>query len=192
MASAWERRNCDQVSPVCRWPGSVPLALRMSQTVDAAPLMPGPASSPQILRYPRAGFSRASRRISARMLRRVAGRPVLPRLDLRSSGGGRCRGCLRTIVSGVISSRSPWRRAFGMTPSRAAGRARSAQSSFGRCGCRRRSTASWWRRIKISAVFHISSRRDDRNPAETRVIRTSAGRSVGAAGPIPPGRAARR
>jgi hypothetical protein len=43
-------------------------------------------------------------------------------------------------------------------------RARSAQSSFGRRGCRRCSTARWWRRIKISAVFHISSRRDSRNP----------------------------
>ena len=30
---------------------------------------------------------------------------------------------------------------------------------------------SWWRRIKISAVFHNSSRRDSRNPAATRVIR---------------------
>ena len=36
---------------------------------------------------------------------------------------------------------------------------------------RRCSTASWWRSIKISAVFHVSSRRDSRNPAATRVIR---------------------
>jgi hypothetical protein len=35
--------------------------------------------------------------------------------------------CQRRIVSGVISSRSPWRRAFGITLSRA----RSAQFSFG-------------------------------------------------------------
>ncbi len=46
MASAWERRNCDQVSPLCRRPGSMPLALRISQTVDAATLTPRPASSP--------------------------------------------------------------------------------------------------------------------------------------------------
>src|ERR1035438_2883101 len=60
----------------------MPLALRISHTVDAATFMPSPASSPWILRYPQPGFSRASRRTSARMLRRVAGRPVLPRLDL--------------------------------------------------------------------------------------------------------------
>src|SRR5216683_5451172 len=38
------------------------------------------------------------------------------------------------------------------------------------------STASWWRRIKISAVFHISSRRDSHNPAVTRVIRRNTNR----------------
>jgi hypothetical protein len=54
--------------------------------------------------------------------------------------------------------------------------ARSAQSSFGRRGCRRCSTLSWWRRIKISAVFHISSRRDSRNPAATRVISRNTNR----------------
>ena len=69
-------------------------------------------------------------------------------------------GCQRTIVSGVISSRSPWRRAFGTTPSWAG----SAQCNFSRSGCRRCSTASWWRRIRISAVFRISSRRDSRKP----------------------------
>jgi hypothetical protein len=58
------------------------------------------------------------------------------------------------IVSGLTSSLSRWRRAFGITLSRAAGRARSAQFSFGRRGCRRWSMGSWWRRIKISAAFH--------------------------------------
>ena len=46
MASAWERRNCDQASPASRRPGSMPLALRISHTVDAATFMPSPASSP--------------------------------------------------------------------------------------------------------------------------------------------------
>jgi hypothetical protein len=36
------------------------------------------------------------------------------------------------MVSGVTSSRSPWRRALGIAPSRVASRARSAQFSFGR------------------------------------------------------------
>ena len=156
--------------------GSMPLALRISQTVDAATLTPRPAISPWILRYPQPGFSRASRRTRALMFRGVAGRPVLPHADRAAWRRRTMSRCQPRIVSGVISSRSPWRRAFGMTPRRAASRARSAQSSFGRRGCRRCSTLSWWRRIKISAVFHISSRRDSRNPAATRVIRRNTNR----------------
>jgi hypothetical protein len=81
----------------------------------------------------------------------------------------------RRIVSGV-SSRNPWRRPFGITPSSAASRARSAQVSFGRRGCRRCRTASWWRRIKISAVFHASSRRDSRSHAANRVANRNTNR----------------
>jgi hypothetical protein len=110
------------------------------------------------------------------MFRRVVGRPVLPRMDLAAQRRRTMSRCQRTIVSGVTSSRSPWRRAFGIRPSRVASRARSAQSSFGRRGCRRCSTPIWWRRIKISAVFHISSRRDSRNPVATRVIRRNTNR----------------
>ena len=84
IASAWERRNCGQAAPVRRGAGPVPLVVRISHTVDAATLTPRPASSPWILRYPHPGFSLASRRTRALMLRRVAGRPVLPRLG---SGG---------------------------------------------------------------------------------------------------------
>ena len=51
-----------------------------------------------------------------------------------------------------------------------------SRCNFSRCGCRRCSTASWWRRNKISAVFHISSCRDSRNPAATRVIRRNTNR----------------
>jgi hypothetical protein len=52
IASACERRNCDQASPVRRRAGSIPLALRISRTVDAATFTPSPASSPWIRRYP--------------------------------------------------------------------------------------------------------------------------------------------
>ena len=72
--------------------------------------------------------------------------------------------CQRKMVSGLTSSRSPCRWALGITASRVARSARSAQS-LGRRGCRRFRTASWWRRIKISAVFHVSSRRASRRPA---------------------------
>src|ERR1019366_6420811 len=60
----------------------MPLALRISHTVDAATLTPSPPSSPWILRYPHSVFSGASRRTRALIFRRIAGRPVLPRMDL--------------------------------------------------------------------------------------------------------------
>ena len=66
------------------------------------------------------------------MFRRVAGRPVLPRMDRAAQRRRTMSRCQRTIVSGVTSSRSPWRRAFGITLGRVASRARSAQFSFGR------------------------------------------------------------
>ena len=71
---------------------------------------------------------------------------------------------------------SLWHRVFGITLSKVASRARSAQFSFGRRGCRRWSRASWWRRIKISAVFHLSSRRDRHSHTATRVIRRNTNR----------------
>jgi hypothetical protein len=66
------------------------------------------------------------------MCRRVAGRPVLPRLDLAAQRRRTMSRCQRRTVSGVTSSRSAWRRAIGITASRATSSARSAQSRFGR------------------------------------------------------------
>ena len=65
------------------------------------------------------------------MLRPVAGRPVLPRLDLAAHRRRTMLRCQRRIVSGVTSSRSPWRRAFGITLSRAARSARPPRSGSG-------------------------------------------------------------
>ena len=45
-----------------------------------------------------------------------------------------------------------------------------------RRGCCRCGTASWWRRIKISTVFHVSSRRASRNHAASRVVRRDMNR----------------
>jgi hypothetical protein len=56
-------------------------------------LMPKPASSPWILRYHQPGFSRASRRTSARMSLRVVGGQSCRAWTWRPGGGGRrCRG----------------------------------------------------------------------------------------------------
>jgi hypothetical protein len=73
--------------------------VRISHTVDAATVTPRPASSPWILRYPHSGFSRASRRTGALMFRRVAGRPVSPRLDLAAQRRRVMSRCQRRIVS---------------------------------------------------------------------------------------------
>ncbi len=97
------------------------------------------------------------------MVRRVAGLPVLPPLGPGGPAAADDVAVPAQDRSGVTSSRSAWRRTFGITASRVASSARSAQSRSGRRGCRRCRTASWWRRIKISAVFHASSRRDSRS-----------------------------
>ena len=110
------------------------------------------------------------------MFRRVAGRPVLPRTDRAARRRRMMSRCQRRIVSGVTSRRRPWRRAFGITPSSTARSARSAQFRFGRRGCCRCKSASWWRRIKISAVFHVCSRRDSCSHAASRVIRRNTNR----------------
>ena len=84
-------RRASQVGPGRRGAGSMPLALRISHTVDAATFTPSPANSPWILRYPQLGFSRASRRTRALMCLRVVGRSCRA-WTWRPSGGGRCPG----------------------------------------------------------------------------------------------------
>ncbi len=54
------------------------------------------------------------------MFRRVAGRPVLPRMDLAAQRRRTISRCQRKMVTGVTSSRSPCRRAFGITAGRVA------------------------------------------------------------------------
>ncbi len=110
------------------------------------------------------------------MFRRVAGRPALPRMDLAAQRRRTMSRCQRSMVSGVTSSGRPRRRAFGIALSRIASSARSAQFSSGRRGWRRCSTASWWRRIKISAIRHVSWRRDSSSHDAVRVIRRKTNR----------------
>jgi hypothetical protein len=49
---AWDRRNSAQPGPSRRGAGLMPAFLRICQTVDGATVMPSPASSPWIRRYP--------------------------------------------------------------------------------------------------------------------------------------------
>jgi hypothetical protein len=67
---------------------------------------------------------------------------VADRMDVAAQRRRMMSRCQRRIVSGVTNSRSPCRRAFGITASRVAMSARSAPSSLGRPGCCRRRTAS--------------------------------------------------
>jgi hypothetical protein len=75
-----------------------------------------------------------------------------------------CR-CQRRMVDGVTSS--PTRRGVGSSRVRAEIIARSVQFICGR-GVRRRSTASWWRRTRISISFVVSDRA--RNTTQPRIL----------------------
>ena len=76
-------RTVGQIGPgsvaqvvLLRWAaGSTPSALRISQTVEEATLIPRVASLPCTRRYPQFGFSLTRRRTRARMERTVGGRP---------------------------------------------------------------------------------------------------------------------
>ena len=72
IASAWERRNCDQVGAVRRGAGSIPAFFRISHAVEAAIFTPRPASSPWIRRYPPSGV--------------LAGQPEDQGLDVPAGG----------------------------------------------------------------------------------------------------------
>ena len=65
---------------------------------------------------------------------------------------------------------------FGYHAEQGREQGRSARASFGRAADWRCRTRSWWRRIRISAIFHASSRRDSRSHAVTRVIRRKGNR----------------
>ena len=64
IASAWECRNCAHDGPLRCGAGSIPCRFKISQTVDGAAVIPRPASSPVIRRYPQCSLSRAIRNTS--------------------------------------------------------------------------------------------------------------------------------
>jgi hypothetical protein len=94
------------------WPGSswrgvdavgledLPYGRRRDLDSQAGQFSVDPAVSPF-------GISRASRRTRALIFRRVAGRPVFPRMDRAAQRRRTMSRCQRTMVSGVTRSRSP-------------------------------------------------------------------------------------
>ena len=95
----------------------------------------------------------------------MAGRPG--RADWVVQRRARSCRCQRRIVHGVTSS--PSRRRTGSSRLRAAITARSVQLIRGR-GVRRRSTASWWRRTRISISLPVWDRL---RSTSSRALRTS-------------------
>ena len=122
---AWDRRNSAQPGPSRRGAGSIPALLRICQTVDGATVMPSPASSPWIRRYPHDSFSRASRSTTDRTLRCIAGRPERPRRDRRAHRRRTMSRCQRKIVPGVTISRIAGQAPAGSVPASSASHARS-------------------------------------------------------------------
>jgi hypothetical protein len=111
--------------PSRRGAGLIPASLRICQTVDGATVMPSPASSPWIRRYPHDSFSRASRSTADRTLRCVAGRPERPTRDRRAQRRRTMSRCQRKIVPGVTINRIAARRSAGTVPASSASHARS-------------------------------------------------------------------
>jgi hypothetical protein len=176
IASAWERRNFGQAGPDRRGARSSPAFSEFPTPSRPLPSLPGrPArrgSCGTPIRGSRGpaggpgpgccGGSQAGRSCRA--------------WTWRPSGGGRCRGASAGSCLGRPAASAPGAAVSVSPRAGVASRARSAQFTFGRRGCRRCSTASWWRKIKISAVSHASSRRDSRSHEATRVIRRKANR----------------
>lgn len=143
-------------------------------TAGGATLWPSPVSSPWMRRYPQPGLSRAISSTSARVADAVRGRPGVRR-------GYAHRRRTRSVYQRSRVRRETIRRSWlrwclGSSLASAARTARSAHDSLG-APALRWSTATWWRRIKIPAVFQDSSHRDSRSHETTCVIRrkTTAG-----------------
>lgn len=82
MPSACAVRNSRHVGPLRRGAGSMPAAVRISQTVVELTGCPSRTSSPWIRRQPQRGFSLASRSTSAFTVLAVGGLPGLLRRSL--------------------------------------------------------------------------------------------------------------
>jgi hypothetical protein len=93
-------------------------------------MMPSPANSPWMRRYPQDSFSRASRSTTDRTLRRTGGRPDRPRRDRRAQRRRTMSRCHRKMVPGVTMSRIAAKPSTGSVPATSASHARSGQVSL--------------------------------------------------------------
>ena len=163
IASAWERRNCGHAGPVrCGGAGSGILhnLLRCGCRYlhsQAGQLAVDPAVPPSGA---------------------LPGQPEDQGPDIQTGGRAAClaaHGPRRPAAPDDVAEPAHVAR-FRYHAEQHHEESPSAQFGFGRRGCYRCKSASWWRRIKISAVLHISSHRDSRSHAASRVIRRNANR----------------
>jgi hypothetical protein len=116
ISCAWDRRNSAQPGPFRRGAGLMPASLRIGQTVDAATVMPGPASSPWIRGIPTTHSPGPAAAPLSATLRCVAGRPERPRRDRRARRRRTMSRCQRKIVPGVTVNRIAARRSARHRP----------------------------------------------------------------------------
>jgi len=160
IASAWERKNCDQVDPVRRRAGSMPLALRISHTVDAATLTPKAGQLAMDPAVPLFGIfpgQSADQCPDVPASRRPVG------LATHGPGGPTAADDVALPAQDRVrgdQEPQPVAPRFRYHAEQGREQRPVRQFRFGRRGCRRCSMASWWRRIRISAFFHVSSHRD--------------------------------
>jgi hypothetical protein len=159
IASAWERRNCDQASPDRRGAGSIPAFFRIPTPSTPLPSLPGPP---------------ARRGYCGTPIRGSHGPAVGP-WTWRPSGDGRCRDASAGSCPERPAAAAPGA-ALGYHAEQDREQGPVRPFTFGPCGCRRCRTTSWWRRIKISAVCHATSRRDSRSYETTHMIRRKTNR----------------
>jgi len=154
MLDACARRNSRQLGPDLRRAGPSPARASSRRTVDGDTAKPSLASSPLIRRWPKRGFSRASRSARACSSAVTGGRPRWP-VCCRHFRRTRAR-CHRSSVRGV-TARMP-RTARGRWQAAAASRTRSTAPSCGRASCRRNTSSPW--RTNSSSRSLMSSPRD--------------------------------
>ncbi len=123
------------------------------------------------------GFSRASRRMRARMLRMVGGRPGRFGRDARPWRLRRRSRCQRRMVSGEMIRWNVRSVGLGMRCGRAARNARSGgvRRGLGMWRCR---MASWWRRTMISVSLSVLLVGSNRSNANTPVRARLGSRST--------------
>lgn len=170
----------------------MPSALRISHTVQATTVPARVTSSPWIRRYPQDGFSRARRRTRVRMERMVGGRPRRFGVEMVARLCFIRLRCQRSTVSARTTRRGRRKTGRGRGCNSAASNARSAGVKVTVLGPSWRcSTASWWRRVRISAPLarwlHWQQPQDSEDVGDGQIGQAKQHPTIMTAGYVRPG-----